>query len=84
MHRSLGLIDEERDLARLKGEVDEAVLLVHRVAAERLAEEHVPRGLPRLVHVVFHESSNLIGEKANLLVSVIKVAQNSRQLMQKF
>ena len=57
--RSRGLVDQEGDLARLKREVDEAVPLVDRVAAERLAQEHVPVRLPFLVHVLLDFPRNL-------------------------
>ena len=59
MSCSGGFVDEEADLALLKREVNKAVLLVHRVAAEGLAEEDVPRGGPPGVHVFFDNSRDL-------------------------
>lgn len=64
---SVCLVDEERDLALLKREENEAVLLVHGVAAEGLAKEYVPVGLPFLVHMLLNNLSDL---KNNLLVSI--------------
>ena len=59
MPRSVSLVDEERDLALLESEEDEAVLLVHGVATEALSQEHVPVGFPLFVHVFLHDFSNL-------------------------
>ena len=56
---SVRLVDEEGDLALLEREENEAVLLVDGVAAEALAEEHVPVWLPLLVHMFFDDLSNL-------------------------
>ena len=54
-----GFVDEEADLAGLEREVNKAVLLMHRVAAEGLAEEDVPRRGPLGVHVFFDNSRDL-------------------------
>ena len=45
------LVNQERNLAVFKGKVNKSIFLVDRVAAETLAQEYVPRGLPLLVHV---------------------------------
>jgi hypothetical protein len=57
--RSGCLVDEEGDFGLLKAEVHEAVLFVNGVAAEALAKEHVPVGLPVGVHMFLHGFGNL-------------------------
>ena len=51
---SCGFVDQEGGLALLEREVDEAVTLMHSVAAEALPEEDMPVGLPVLIHVLLH------------------------------
>ena len=53
------LVDEEGDFLLLKTEVHETVLLVNSVAAETLAKEHVPVGLPVSVHMLLYKFGNL-------------------------
>ncbi len=49
-----GFIDEEGDLALFESEINEAVAFVDGMAAETLAQEHVPVRLPLVVHVSLH------------------------------
>ena len=47
----------------IEGEVDEAILFVHGVTSERLAEEDVPVGLVLQVHVLLHSTGYLWDKK---------------------
>ena len=53
------LVDQKGDFALFEAEVDEAIALVHCVAAEALAQENVPVWLPALVHVFLHDLCDL-------------------------
>ena len=54
--RRLG--DQKGKFALFEAEVDEAVALVDSMAAEALAQEHVPVRLPALIHVFLHNCGN--------------------------
>ena len=61
MNQSASLINEEGVFGGLEREVAEPVGFVHRVAAEALAEEHVPVGFPVLIEMGLDGLRNLEG-----------------------
>jgi len=56
---SRGFVNEERNFGGFEAEVHEPVALMHGMAAKTLSEEHVPVGLPALVHVGLNNPGNL-------------------------
>lgn len=63
------LVYQEWDLAIRECEVHKTVPLVHWVTSEGLPEEHVPVGLPFLIHIFLNQSSDLKEHKVVRIAS---------------